>query len=237
MPGGRLTGEDRERIAAGLAQGLSHAEIGRRLGRPTSTVSREVTRNGGAAAYRADQAARATATRARRVRAPGQAAPGVGPAGRDPSAARFFEEWFTPALVAVGVPRMMARVMTCLFTADSGALTAAELARELQVSPASVSKAVSFLEEQGLLRRERDGRRERYVIDDDVWFQAWLASARSSAMLAEAARQGARMLGPATPAGVRLATMSDFLVLTGRDMMQAAEHWHAALYDSPPEPG
>ena len=42
MPGGRLTQEDRRHIAAGLAEGLGYAEIARRLGRPTSTVSREV---------------------------------------------------------------------------------------------------------------------------------------------------------------------------------------------------
>ena len=49
MPGGRLTQEDRRRIAAWLAEGLSHAEIGRRLSRPTSTITREVSRNRGPA--------------------------------------------------------------------------------------------------------------------------------------------------------------------------------------------
>ncbi|MGS2586459.1 helix-turn-helix domain-containing protein [Streptomyces hebeiensis] len=41
MPGGRLTQQDRRRIAAGLADGLPYAEIARRLDRPTSTISRE----------------------------------------------------------------------------------------------------------------------------------------------------------------------------------------------------
>src|SRR5215475_12314522 len=71
MPGGRLTYQDREQIAAGLAAGLSHAEIARRLNRPTSTVSREVQRNGGHAGYRAGQAHRATERRAQRRRTPG----------------------------------------------------------------------------------------------------------------------------------------------------------------------
>ncbi|MEV0780065.1 helix-turn-helix domain-containing protein, partial [Streptomyces sp. NPDC050428] len=66
MPGGRLTAEDRRDIGAGLAGGLGYAEIARRLGRPTSTVSREVARNGGADGYRADRALRATERRARR---------------------------------------------------------------------------------------------------------------------------------------------------------------------------
>ena len=39
--------------------------------------------------------------------------------------------------------------------------------QRLQVSPASVSKAIAFLEEQGLIRRERDERRrERYFVDE-----------------------------------------------------------------------
>jgi transposase, IS30 family len=42
---------EREEIRAGLAQGWSLAAIGRGLGRPTSTVSREVGRNGGRAGY------------------------------------------------------------------------------------------------------------------------------------------------------------------------------------------
>uniref|UniRef100_UPI0003A0562C helix-turn-helix domain-containing protein n=1 Tax=Amycolatopsis methanolica TaxID=1814 RepID=UPI0003A0562C len=55
-------------IAAGLAMGLSYAEIGRRLGRPRSTIIREVARNGGARGYRADRAQQATAWRAHRRR-------------------------------------------------------------------------------------------------------------------------------------------------------------------------
>src|SRR5215471_17286093 len=66
MPGGRLTQEDRRRIAAWLGEGVSHAEIGRRLSRPTSTITREVNRNRGPAGYQADQAQRATRQRARR---------------------------------------------------------------------------------------------------------------------------------------------------------------------------
>src|SRR5262252_9424899 len=65
MPGGRLTQEDRRRISTWLAEGLSHAEIGRRLSRPTSTITREVNRNRGPAGYQADLAQRATRQRAR----------------------------------------------------------------------------------------------------------------------------------------------------------------------------
>ena len=68
MPGGRLTQQERQQIALGLADGLAYAEIARRLDRPTSTITREVMRNGGPTAYRADLAHRATERRARRRR-------------------------------------------------------------------------------------------------------------------------------------------------------------------------
>jgi transposase, IS30 family len=52
MPGRRLSDKEREEISRGVAEGQSFAEIGRGLRRPTSTVSREVDRNGGRCAYR-----------------------------------------------------------------------------------------------------------------------------------------------------------------------------------------
>ncbi|MDA1094649.1 MAG: IS30 family transposase [Acidobacteria bacterium] len=48
-----LTTGDREEISRGLATGVSFRQIGLRLGRPTSTVSREVGRHGGRRRYRA----------------------------------------------------------------------------------------------------------------------------------------------------------------------------------------
>jgi IS30 family transposase len=51
VPGRRLAFEERCEIKRGLARELSLAEIALRLGRPTSTVSREVARNGGRVSY------------------------------------------------------------------------------------------------------------------------------------------------------------------------------------------
>ncbi|MFD9243218.1 helix-turn-helix domain-containing protein [Streptomyces sp. NPDC059556] len=70
MGGGRLTSEDRRDIEAGLAEDVPYAAIARRLGRPTSTVSREVARHGGPGGYRAEHADRASAWQ-RRNRRPG----------------------------------------------------------------------------------------------------------------------------------------------------------------------
>jgi IS30 family transposase len=57
---------DREEISRGLAGGLSLRSIGRQLGRPASTISREVTRNGGIETYRASAADAQTWQRAAR---------------------------------------------------------------------------------------------------------------------------------------------------------------------------
>ncbi|MEV5311157.1 helix-turn-helix domain-containing protein [Streptomyces sp. NPDC052610] len=239
MPGGRLTQQERQQIALGLGDGLAYAEIARRLDRPTSTITREVMRNGGPTAYRADLAHRATERRAHRRR---QAVPrgAEAPAqahGRDAEAVREYEETFTTLLMAQGLPKMMARVLTCLYTTDEGSLTASELVQRLQVSPASVSKAIAFLESQGLVARRRDeGRRERYVADDDVWYQSMMASARGTAQLAETARQGVGVLGPGTPAAVRLENISRFVDFVSESIARAADQARDVLHTKPETP-
>src|SRR5215475_2722211 len=233
MPGGRLTQQERQQIANGLADGLAYAEIARRIDRPTSTITREVMRNGGASAYRSDLAHRGAERRARRRR---QAAP-RGPQvpshahGRDADAVREYEETFTTVLMQSGLPKMISRVLVCLYTTDAGSLTASELVQRLQVSPASVSKAITYLEGQNLIRRERDERRrERYVVDKDVWYQAMIASAQATAQLVETARQGVTILGPGTPAAVRLENIARFLDFVGESTTRAAEQAREVLY-------
>jgi DNA-binding transcriptional regulator GbsR (MarR family) len=240
MPGGRLTQPERQQIALGLADGLAYAEIARRLDRPTSTITREVMRNGGPTGYRADLAHRATERRAQRRR---QAAP-RGPAaataayGRDTEAVREFEESFATVMMASGMPKMMARVMACLTLTDSGSLTASDLVQRLQVSPASVSKAITYLEGQAFVRRERDERRrERYVVDDDVWYQSMLASARALNQVIEIARQGVGVLGRETPAAARLENVARFLDFVSESTIRAAEQARAVLHTKPGSEG
>jgi transposase, IS30 family len=62
----RLSLVEREEISRGLAAGESLRAIGRRLGRAPSTISREVSRNGGRQRYRACPAERAMGRRAKR---------------------------------------------------------------------------------------------------------------------------------------------------------------------------
>ncbi|MER6949106.1 helix-turn-helix domain-containing protein [Nonomuraea sp. NPDC000554] len=226
MPEGRLTLKDRERIAQGLTEGLGFAEISRRLGRPTSTISREVNRNGGAGAYRPDQAHEATRERARRQR-PIAIDPQQPPAARTQEA----EDKLTDVLVASGLTRMSSRVLACLSTTHSGGLAAADLVQRLQVSPASISKAVAELEAMNLIGRERDQRRrrDRYIVDKEIWYRSLLASARFNTNIAEVARQNAEALGRSTPAGARMDAMSEFFEQVGRETIAVAERYRHIL--------
>jgi hypothetical protein len=171
-----------------------------------------VGRTGGARAYTAERAPRAARRRARRT------APVPPPTAAD--AVREFADRFATLMVQTGLPRTAARVFAAMITTDSGALTSAELVERLRVSPASVSKAVGYLEGLELIGRGRDdhSRRERYLIDDDVWLHTWMTSARTNAMWAEAARQGTGLLGAGTRAGARLAQMTDFFAQLSDDM-------------------
>lgn len=233
MPGGRLTQQERQQIALGLADSLPYAEIARRLDRPTSTVTREVMRNGGPTAYRSDLAHRATAHRAHRRRPVPSRGPESAPQphGRDAEAVAAYEDTFTTVLMASGLTKMTSRVLTCLVTTDAGSLTASQLAQRLQVSPASISKAVAFLESQSLVRRERDERRrDRYVVDDELFFQATLASARANDLLVETARQGVAVLGADTPAATRLENIARFLDFISESITRAAEQAREVLH-------
>ncbi|WUK76995.1 MarR family transcriptional regulator [Kribbella sp. NBC_00359] len=115
---------------------------------------------------------------------------------------------------------MASRVLALLYTTDSRSLTAADLVRELRVSPASVSTAIGYLERVGMVHREPDPRRrlQHYVIAEEVWVKAWQVSARTNLNWAGTAAEGADLLGRDTPAGERLTQMAEFFHHLGEDM-------------------
>ncbi|WP_442914329.1 MarR family transcriptional regulator [Kribbella sp. NBC_00709] len=221
MPGGRLSHQDRLDIAAGLADGFGYAEIARQLQRPTSTISREIARNGGPGGYRADHAHYATTSRARRRR-PEAGRRTIPQQAGDPRAA--YVERFATMMVDGGLPRMASRVLALLYTSDSRTLTAADLVRELRVSPASISKAIGYLERVGMVHREADPQRrlQHYVIAEDVWLKAWEVSARTNFNWAETAAEGVELVGRDTPAGERLTQMAEFFQRLSEDMTGGA---------------
>jgi hypothetical protein len=241
MPGRRLTEADRRQIAEGLAQGLDYAGIARRLGRPTSTVSREVGRNGGPGRYRADLAHLATTHRGRRSPRPPAATQRAGERGRpDSGSATAFLSEFTAVLIETGMPRTAAGVMACLFTSETGSRTTAELAQHLQVSAATISHATGLLHRHGLIRRGHDGRsrRHRYFLDENAGLRSAVVGVHANQRLAATALRGADIFGSQTPVGTRLAAAGRFLELLGDDILRAAEkHWRTTqIAGGPPPP-
>lgn len=218
-----MTQQDRERIATGLADGLSYAQIAKRLDRPTSTVSREVARNGGPGGYRAEQAHQATVQRARRG-APAPPRTTGSPVGA-------LEQEIIEMAVRMGLPRMTARVHLDLAQSEDGRRTAAELTRRLRISPASVSVAVNSLVESGFVRRERDPRRRRdiYVLDDDAWYHAVVISGRQTLETMRATMALAEAHGLGSTVGRRLAKTGAFLEQVSKDTIESADRWRALL--------
>jgi predicted transcriptional regulator len=147
-------------------------------------------------------------------------------AGRDDAAVLRFIERFALDLAASGMPRMPARVFAGLLSTDSGSLTAGELADLLQVSPASVSGAVRYLEQVALIVREREpgSRRDHYRVDHDVWHELY---ARRDQLLqwTETVREGRRAVGPDTPAGIRLAETLAFFEFVHDELVDMNKRW------------
>lgn len=176
----------------------------------------------GSGADGAPDEAAADGTVARRGPGSGQAT-----AGRDAEAVSRWVEDFVFALIQMGFPRMPARVFVALITTDSGRLTAAELSDALQASAAAVSGAVRYLIQLGLIRREGEpgSRRHYYRVPDNWWDD--LLSARDSLMGRWTAvmREGAGILGTATPAGARIAESARYFEFLATEVPQVMRRW------------
>ena len=145
---------------------------------------------------------------------------------RDAAVSRFVET-FASAFVDAGVPRMPSRVFAAILASDAGRLTAAELAEQLQASPAAISGAVRYLIQVSLIVRERDpgSRRDVYAVGDDGWYEAIVRRERLLDVWARAVRQGVDAVGPDTPAGARLAETLAFFEFLQAEMPAMLERW------------
>jgi DNA-binding transcriptional regulator GbsR (MarR family) len=147
---------------------------------------------------------------------------------RDPAAVATFVERFAEVHVAAGMPRIASRIFVAIAVTDSGRLTAAELAEQLQASPAAISGGIRYLEQLDLVRREREpgSRRDHYRVEDDVWYKAITGRDRLMARWTENLREGADLLGIDTPAGARLAESVEFFEFIQKEMALLIEHWN-----------
>jgi DNA-binding transcriptional regulator GbsR (MarR family) len=133
------------------------------------------------------------------------------------------------ALSDAGLQRLPSRVFAALTSDDDGRMTSAELVDTLRVSPASVSGAVRYLAQIGFLHRERErgGRRDVYVVDDDAWLQAMLREDQVYAPMVAALDDALRDLPEGSPSRHRLLLMREFLVFVGGEMDGIAQRWLA----------
>lgn len=147
---------------------------------------------------------------------------------RDEAALRTFVEQMARTLAEWGLPRMAARVLFVMMSADEQALTAGELAERLAVSPAAISGAVRYLIQINMVAREPvpGSRRDRYRLVDDSWYEVTLAKMSLIKTIAAAAEQGVVAAGgPDTPAGARLAGMRDFYVFVQEALPGLLDEW------------
>ncbi|RMI27899.1 MarR family transcriptional regulator [Streptomyces triticirhizae] len=140
-----------------------------------------------------------------------------------------FVERFAADLVAAGFQRMAARVFACLTVSEEGALSSAELAERLRVSPAAISGAVRYLSQVHLISREREpgSRRERYRLHQNVWYEAMTQRDAYLRRWETTVRGGVEIVGPDTPAGRRLSETAEFMAFLEEEMDQLMERWHA----------
>jgi len=122
---------EREEISRGIAAGRSLRSIALRLGRPPSTISRELTRNGGRRDYRAHQADQAAWDRALRPKACKLA--------RHPALAR----WVARQLRRLWAPQQIAGWLKCRYPDDEN----------LRVSHETIYKTL-FIQARGALKKE-----------------------------------------------------------------------------------
>ncbi|MEU2980376.1 MarR family transcriptional regulator [Streptomyces hirsutus] len=148
---------------------------------------------------------------------------------RDPEGVSRFVEHFAAQLVMAGMPRMPARVFAALLVSDAGAGSAAELGETLRISPAAVSGAVRYLDQQHLVSREREpgSRRERYRVHGDQWYEALTNREAVIRRWQDALREGVASVGPDSLAGRRLGETLAFFEFVEKEIETIMERWRA----------
>ena len=147
--------------------------------------------------------------------------------GAEPAVGRFVER-FALTLLETGLPRMPARVFAALLVAPDARLTAAELAKRLQVSPAAISGAVRYLTQVRMVTRERDpgSRRDHYRIYDDFWYEATMHRDEMLVRWDQDLLSGIEAVGGSdTEAGARLDEMRRFFAFVRGEVPQLMAKW------------
>jgi DNA-binding transcriptional regulator GbsR (MarR family) len=148
---------------------------------------------------------------------------------RDDAQVRAAVEQIALVFADWGFPRMASRVLITLMAADEEALTAAELAERLDVSPAAISGAVRYLGHIGLLQKvpTPGSRRDRYRLPLDPWYEAGSLRDGYMGQVMASTREGVAALGPDSPGGRRLGRMHDFFEFLHGELGDLLAKWRA----------
>jgi DNA-binding transcriptional regulator GbsR (MarR family) len=138
-----------------------------------------------------------------------------------------FVERMASALNQAGLARVPSVVFSALLIDDDGRMTSAELSASLHLSAASISGAVRYLEQIGMLRRERDrgSRRDVYVVEEEAWHTSLMRRDQVYAPMIAALTAGLRAVPPGTPARQRMLVTREFLSFINEEMTALADRW------------
>ncbi|QKV72165.1 MarR family transcriptional regulator [Streptomyces harbinensis] len=148
---------------------------------------------------------------------------------RDEEAVAAFVERFAADLIEAGMSRMPARIFACLMASEEGALSSAELARRLRISPAAVSGGVRYLANVHMVSREREpgSRRESYRLHHDIWYTALVKRDSVVQRWAATMRAGAGVVGTDSRAAERLNESAAFMDYLMKELDALLDRWHA----------
>ncbi|MFJ9948575.1 GbsR/MarR family transcriptional regulator [Kitasatospora sp. NPDC091207] len=149
--------------------------------------------------------------------------------GRDVESVSGFVERFAAELAAAGVPRMPARIFSCLMAEETGVLTSAELSERLKISPAAVSGAMRYLTQVGLVSKEREpgSRRDRFRVLNDVWYESLTRRDEVLVRWVRVLKEGEATLGAESAAGGRLAESAEFFEFMITELEGMLDRWKA----------
>lgn len=145
----------------------------------------------------------------------------------DEAVLRFVER-FALLFADSGLPRMPARVMAYVLTANADAHTAMDLARGLRVSPAAISGAVRHLVDAGLLVKERvpGDRADRYgLASGDIWTTLVEQRLPVFDRYEEVFTEGVRSLSQERQGVRRLRETREFFRFFRAELLELHERW------------
>ena len=139
---------------------------------------------------------------------------------------RAFVEQMAMFLADWGFPRMAARVLMVLMSADEERLTAGELAERLDVSAAAISGAVRYLQQLQLVVRTpvAGSRSDAYEVPRNAWYTAAIVKGGLYKRLADLSEEGVKALG-AGAGQQRIAEMRDFFLFLDDEVGLLLDRW------------